>query len=240
MKFKNIFFFIKKINSDIELKEQIIEKLKNLEDDYNNLDSKLSIVSEKKDEIIEMTIDAESNKKIIDNFSSNIEKREEDLIKIQNKTYEYQEKLKEFEVEREKKLKEANELIDKSKKALNYTTAEWISASIQVQYDEAKKWATKLWIFSAIIFIWITLGLWIWLLNGKDLWIELVIWRLSLLPITISWAIFSANQYVKQKNIIEDYAYKLVLVKSIIWFSEELLKIEDNTNEWYQNILQKH
>ena len=67
----------------------------------------------------------------------------------------------------------------------------------------------------------------------------MIIWRLALLPITISWAIFSASQYVKQKNLIEDYAYKLVLVKSIIWFSEELLKVKENTNDGYQQYITK-
>lgn len=228
-----------KINSDIKLKEEIIEKLEKLEDDYNDLDSKLEIISEKKEEIIKMTTDAEANKKIIDNFSSNIEKREEDIVKLKNKTSEYEEKLKVFKNENEENLKIADNLIKSAKKALKYKTAEWISASIQTQYEEAKKETTTWWIFLAILFILITLWLWIWLLSGKDLWIEIVIWRLALLPITIWGAIFSANQYVRQKNIIEDYAYKLVLVKSIIWFSEELLKVKENTNYWYQRYIAK-
>lgn len=49
-----------------------------------------------------------------------------------------------------------------------------------------------------------------------------LIGRLSMIPFTIAGAIFCANQYTKQKNIIEDYAYKTVLAKSIIAFSEEL------------------
>jgi len=228
-----------KINSDIKLKEEIIEKLEKLEDDYNDLDSKLEIISEKKEEIIKMTTDAEANKKIIDNFSSNIEKREEDIVKLKNKTSEYEEKLKVFKNENEENLKIADNLIKSAKKALKYKTAEWISASIQTQYEEAKKETTTWWITLAILFILITLWLWIWLLSGKDLWIEIVIWRLALLPITIWGAIFSANQYVRQKNIIEDYAYKLVLVKSIIWFSEELLKVKENTNYWYQRYIAK-
>lgn len=50
----------------------------------------------------------------------------------------------------------------------------------------------------------------------------------------VSVSIFSASRYVKQKNIIEDYAYKLVLAKSIIWFSEELKKWWE---EWYQKYI---
>ena len=45
-----------------------------------------------------------------------------------------------------------------------------------------------------------------------------------MIPLPIIAAIFCANQYVKQKNLIEDYAYKMVLAKSIVGFSEQLKK----------------
>jgi hypothetical protein len=83
-----------------------------------------------------------------------------------------------------------------------------------------------------------TLWLWIWLLWWNKVDIGVIIWRIALLPITIAGAIFSANQYVKQRNLIEDYAYKLVLTKSIVGFSEELLKVKD-TNKWYQEYITK-
>jgi hypothetical protein len=43
-----------------------------------------------------------------------------------------------------------------------------------------------------------------------------------MMPFTLAAALFCSNQYVKQKQIVEDYAYKTVLAKSIIPFSEEL------------------
>ena len=57
-----------------------------------------------------------------------------------------------------------------------------------------------------------------------------LIGRLSLIPFTLLGALFCANQYVKQKNLIEDYAYKAVLSKSIVAFSENL---RDNDPEKY-------
>ena len=48
--------------------------------------------------------------------------------------------------------------------------------------------------------------------------------RIALLPFPIAGAIFCANQFVKQKNIIEDYAYKMVLSKAIVGFSEQIKK----------------
>jgi hypothetical protein len=40
-------------------------------------------------------------------------------------------------------------------------------------------------------------------------------------------ATFCATQYNKQKNLIEDYAYKTVLSKSFIAFAEELKKHDE-------------
>lgn len=54
--------------------------------------------------------------------------------------------------------------------------------------------------------------------------LHIIIGRIALIPLPIIAAIFCANQYVKQKNIIEDYAYKMVLAKSIVGFSEQLNK----------------
>ncbi len=130
-------------------------------------------------------------------------------------------------------MKEAEKLINDAKKALHYKTTEWISAAIQAQYDDAKQNTLGWWLFVAIIFLWLGIGFGIYTLF-QELTIFGFIWRFAIVSLFVWAAIFSAQQYVKQKNIIEDYAYKLVLVKSIIWFSEELLKIEDKTNSGYQ------
>lgn len=67
-----------------------------------------------------------------------------------------------------------------------------------------------------------------------------LIGRLSMIPFTIAGAIFCANQYTKQKNIIEDYAYKTVLAKSIIAFSEELReKSPERYAEYLSTILKE-
>ena len=74
----------------------------------------------------------------------------------------------------------------------------------------------------------LSIGIWIvtgWGLNestDQNQMILNLVGRLSMIPFTIAGAIFCANQYTKQKNIIEDYAYKTTIAKSIIAFSEEL------------------
>ena len=80
----------------------------------------------------------------------------------------------------------------------------------------------------ASLFILAALALTVWIVSGK--WIEhpdaisSIIGRVVAVAISITGATFCAKQYVKQKNILEDYAYKSVLSKSIIAFTEEIKK----------------
>ena len=61
-----------------------------------------------------------------------------------------------------------------------------------------------------------------------------------MVPLTITGAIFCANQYTKQKNLIEDYAYKTTIAKSIIAFSEELrTKDPERYAEYISTILKE-
>src|SRR5690606_28599867 len=105
----------------------------------------------------------------------------------------------------------------------NYKTAEGLSASFDAQYTDAKD-NRKLnrWIIGAAISLGVTLALGLFvLMTIQDEWF-IVLGRILLLPIPISAAIFCSQQYVKQKNIIEDYAYKTTIAKSIVGFSEQL------------------
>ncbi|MEG0725835.1 MAG: hypothetical protein RR485_07325, partial [Mucinivorans sp.] len=88
------------------------------------------------------------------------------------------------------------------------------------------------------------LGIWIVLGWGIDKTAEInipaMIGRLSMIPFTLLGALFCARQYVKQKNIIEDYAYKTVLSKSIVAFSEELrMKDEKGYTEYISTVLKE-
>ena len=60
-----------------------------------------------------------------------------------------------------------------------------------------------------------------------------------MIPLTLAGAMFCARQYVKQKNLIEDYAYKTVLAKSIVAFSEELRQGESNNYSEYISVMLK-
>ena len=123
-------------------------------------------------------------------------------------------------------------MIETAKEALRYKNAEGLSAAYSAQLTEAQnKWRLGLWLAGAISFLLITLliGMWIMLGWGIDQTTSTenqmllnLIGRLSMIPFTVTGSIFCANQYTKQKNLIEDYAYKTTIAKSMVAFSEEL------------------
>ena len=164
-------------------------------------------------------------------FIAKISEREQILTKQAESTTAYELKLNEYTQEHAAKLEEAKQLIDDAKTALHYKNAEGLSAAFSHQLDTANnKHARLWWLGGAIIFILSTLSIGIWIVTGwgisdsadQNQMILNLVGRLSMIPFTIVGAIFSANQYTKQKNIIEDYAYKTTIAKSIIAFSEEL------------------
>lgn len=164
--------------------------------------------------------------------------RENKLGDLEQKTDENTTKLAQYEEQRISILKEANELIKSAKQALKYSTAEGISAAFQNQYENSnKKIIFGSWIAGAIVCLICTIGLGIWILEESQTSLGIMIGRISLLPLPIIGAVFCANQYTKQKNIIEDYAYKMVLSKAIVGFSEELKKNgSDDSSEYVHYI----
>lgn len=218
----------------ITKKDELIQQSESLED----INSNLSNIKEKADENLEdittsMT-ESKSNEKLITSFANKVQDRDKRLEELELNIENNNARLKEYESERISILNESKKLIESAKKALNYKTAEGISASFQSQYNNANNnWIIGGWIISAIICLLGTIGLGIWILQTAPDQIGLLIGRISLLPLPIIGAVFCANQYTKQKNIIEDYAYKMVLSKAIVGFSEQLKKNGTETNEEY-------
>lgn len=229
---------LEEINAQLQLicdrKEKIEEEVENL----TNLNASLSDIKETADEHLEKINDSlnesKSNEKLISSFAGNIQKSKNQLTKLQQNTEENNEKLQEYENERKRILSQATDLIDSAKKALNYKSAEGISASFQTQYNNSNnKNLLGSWIVGAIGCLIATIALGIWILHTNPGYTGLLIGRISLLPLPIIGAVFCANQYTKQKNIIEDYAYKMVLSKAIVGFSEQLKKNGTDDNEEY-------
>ena len=224
----------KQLKKIVERRDQLVEQSEILETINSNLDTIKETASENLEKITSSLIESKSNEKLITSFANKVQDREKRLDELEQKTEDNNTKLSEYEKERVLVLKEAEDLIESSKKALNYTTAEGISASFQNQYNNSNnKYIFGSWIVGAIICLIATVLLGIWILQTNPTYISLIIGRIALLPLPIIGAFFCANQYNKQKNIIEDYAYKMVLSKAIVGFSEQLKKNGSENNEEY-------
>lgn len=227
---------IKEIADKFEVVEEKIQEVEEVKTKIEENSEKLKTVNTALEKIktdadvnlegiVESFNEAKANEKIINSFAQKVQERDNRLGELQQKTEENNQKLVDYENERIKILEEAKKLIESAKTALNYKTAEGISASFQTQHDNAKKWRhSGWWIVGASVFTIIAISLGVWIASDSTDKIHLIIGRIALIPLPIIAAIFCANQYVKQKNIIEDYAYKMVLAKSIVGFSEQLKK----------------
>ncbi|APA92225.1 hypothetical protein [Myroides sp. ZB35] len=205
----------REIQSNAQKLKEVNEELESMK---NESEEKLNTIS---DSLLEV----KNNEKIIDSFAQKVHERDNRLGELQQLTDENTIKLNEYETERKAILNEAKKLIEDAKTALHYSTASGLSASFDTQHTNAKNWKySVLWIIGAVLFVSTAIALGVWIAWEPTNDLHLVIGRIAIIPLPIIAAIFCANQYVKQKNIIEDYAYKMVLAKSIVGFSEQLKK----------------
>ncbi|MCC4596146.1 hypothetical protein NRY95_00750 [Xanthomonas campestris pv. phormiicola] len=177
----------------------------------------------------------------IEDFFKKISSRELQIDNQNAKSDEYRALLDEFTSERVVLLDEAKSLINSARVALGYKTAQGLSAAFTEKQIKAESDKTTIrWIFAAAIFILGAIGIGIWVTIDSGTAIELVIGRISLIPILIGAAWFSASQYIKQRNLAEEYAYKSVLVRSMVGFSEQVSggdgKGEDHSH-YIKNVL---
>ena len=214
--------------------DSFTEKVSDFKDLAENAIANEKLVEEKLNSVKE-------DEKLFNNFIQKIDEREAQLNEQKEQTISYQDELISFSKQYSENLEEPSKLIEKSKQAFQYATATGISATFQTQYEEAKKtWNTRPWLIVAVLFLLITIRIGAWIVgswgvntNNSQTHLYSLIGRLSMIPLTITASIFCANQYIKQKNIIEDYLYKAVLSKSIIAFSEELQKKDDKEYSKY-------
>lgn len=239
--------FEKVLTDLIEQKKSFLEEFNTFKEetsDFRNLASTAQANSKAISTNLTATTDA---KKIFDEFIDKINERETQLDSQEKKTDEYVQKLQEFAKSYNEKLNEVINLIEKSKQALQFTTAEGMSAAFASHYQNANKWYYKAgWLAGALFFVLLTLMIGAWIVLGygvehreDTMWFSLI-GRLSMMPFTVYAAIFCSQQYVKQKNLVEDYAYKSVLSKSIIAFSEELRKNDpEKYTEYLSTVLRE-
>lgn len=177
-------------------------------------------------------------------FAEEISEHQKQIGK-QNAQFEvFKETLDKNTTEQKQYLEDALKLIEQSKLALSYTTSVGLSSSFDAQCKEIKGWKSfKLWswlVASAVGVIGV-ICIGVWLIYGNhhandgnvtSMWLQ-IIGKISMIPLLVTTIVFCANQYGKQKNLLEDYSYKLALAKSIVAFSEELRKKDSERYKEY-------
>lgn len=215
--------------------DELQEELENVADEIRTLNTASSEAKDKtfayKDEVEEFVEEIGDHQKQIEKQDAQFEKFKTTLEENSSKQQEY--------------LEEACILIEKSKLALNYTTSVGLSSSFDAQCKEIKGWKSfKLWswLVAAAIGVIGVICIGVWLIYGNhhandgnvtSMWLQ-IIGKISMIPLLVTTIVFCANQYGKQKNLLEDYSYKLALAKSMVAFSEEL---REKDSERYKEYL---
>ena len=239
---------INQISSDVseqangisEKKESIETLLKQSEETKEQLDNL-------KEELEEVARDTHSSQSASSDAKTKINTYRDEVMEFVEEINEHQKRIEkqnaQFEIfketldknttEQRLYLEESLKLIEQSKLALSYTTSVGLSDSFDTQCKELKgKCGYKLWIWmvAAIITIIGVILIGVWLISGNhqvydenisSMWMQIV-GKISMIPLLVTATVFCAKQYSKQRNLLEDYAYKRTLARSMIAFSEEL------------------
>ncbi len=237
---------LKQLNELDKLQTQTDEVFKVANQTNDDINKILTEIKEKLKNITQLEIDVAGNAKKTNEVSILIKESEKEIEgkKLQVNTFagnieEYKAAIKILQEEAEKiisKEKVIDDLILQAEKALNLKSAQGISAAFSTQYHTANETGIlkiqgkkiNLWLIGASVFILSALGITIWIATGhlgsNGIGISLIVARIVAVAISITGATFCAKQFIKQRNIAEDYAYKAVLSKSIIAFADEIRK----------------
>lgn len=216
--------------------EELIVRLSILTEKIADGDKLILRASEIVDDSNDLLTEAKKSAKSIQDYELTIDERQVQANNIDDRTKEYVKNIENFEKERKSLNEKAQDTIDHALTALEYNTARGLSASFQAQLSKIEDSKFHFWLFGATFFLLLTISIGIWIVLSGHLEISATIGRLALTPLTITGAIFCANQYIRQKNVIEDYTYKMVLAKSIVGFSEQLNNGKTNSEEYKEYI----
>ena len=229
-----------------EKKNALINAITEFEKAQNRINTLSTQAEESSTNINKKQESIEASESTINEFVKEIKSRSKELEEQSAQTKAYEQKLNEFTNRHNSSLSDAESLIKSAREALQYSTAKGMSEAFQTQYNAAKNgWVIFGWISGAIIFVISTIAIGVWIVVGSEqstsangINITSLIGRISMIPLTLTGAMFCARQYVKQKNIIEDYAYKTVLTKSIVAFSEEF-KGKEQYSQYIETVLRE-
>lgn len=232
----------KAITTSLEQSKATQEQLKTLKEDLETVAKEIRTLNSTSSNLKDETI---AYRDEVKDFAEEISEHQKQIEK-QNTQFEvFKKTLDKNTTEQKQYLSEARKLIEDSKLALSYTTSVGLSSSFDAQCKEIKGWKSfKLWswLVAAAIGVIGVICIGVWLIYGNhhandgnvtSMWMQ-IIGKISMIPLLVTTIVFCANQYGKQKNLLEDYSYKLALAKSMVAFSEEL---REKDSERYKEYL---
>lgn len=204
------------------------------EDEYKNKISLIEAASERVNIFIETLKDYETKHKDIANHLTTLDYK---IVTTLDKVSDLETLLSEKQTRLDNVLLQAEEVLGKASTAA-------LGQYFKEQYDHSKK---HLWIWptTSLLFLIGAIVLCIATVfpsllspsTGNINEVSFIISRLVISPLFLVGAWFCATQYVKRKNIIEDYAYKKVLSLSLLSFKSEIEKTgEQNTTEFIRAV----
>lgn len=207
----------KDINKKLETANAIIDSINDnmIKIESNRVKSELLSAEVKKDrDLIQNEIKSTSNSiKKIDDATTNANTASEKLNNLHQR---------------------AEDILKRSEDILTHTGSSALGGNFNAQYETAKKF-----IYMWPVFGLISLGTAIWICmnaissHSSDGETSILIARIAISPIALIGVWFSGNQYIKQKQIIEDYAYKKTIALSLISFKNEIKNAETNHERDY-------
>lgn len=238
----------KAITTSLEQSKAIEEQLYTLKENSETVTKEINSLNSTSSSLKDET---KSYRDDVKEFAEEISEHQKQIEK-QNAQFEvFKETLDKNTTEQKQYLEDALELIKKSQLALNYTTSAGLSSSFKVQCEYLTgKWGYKLWgwLVASVVSILGIIAIGIWLITSEHslgngdyslIWIQIV-GKLSMIPLLVTATIFCANQYSKQKELLEDYSYKLRLAQSMVAFSEELRgKNSEKYKEYLSSVLKE-
>ncbi|HEY9084248.1 MAG TPA: hypothetical protein VIN73_13020 [Vicingaceae bacterium] len=229
-------------NKSIELINSFDEKKGLIESELATSQNNLTSINQIYEQLNQAKQEIENSKKEVLAFKSNIDSYKTD---IDDKSESAKKIIDEFDSKRV----QVDKLIEESEQALGLKATEGMSAALNIQYTEEKDTKKrKQWLITAIVFLLISLfGTALLILkfdlNGKEISADSVngiIARIVFVGIAITGATFASKQYLKQKRLADDYAYKLVLAKSIVAFAREIKKYSpEKASEYLTDVLKE-
>ena len=231
---------------------KILATLKEFSDEVlkqKSLNTDLSFIKKEANNNLQDINTYKAQVKIIKNraetFAKSLQKEEDKLAEVENRIIANDKKLKEYEEERKRVLEEAKGLIESAKQALEYTTAQGLSAAFNSQYKEANNVDfLKTCIIGAVLCLGGALFLGLYFMqsiNENNQWF-IILGRILLLPIPIMGAIFCANsEQLKKNGKDEDNSeYVDYIRKALAEIHKDPLRNRNEEKQTLTNLKVKH